>query len=210
MHLSAYGQYPSMTSQEQCWNANVHRTNRLLENAGRMIYAGTSVGTADKYPYGLTKAIASESVLKRGGVVLRLFSVYGPGELDTRLMPMVVRRGLDGHYPDFASADAAHDFVYVADVARAFVRAIEAKSWTYDIGTGVQTTIRDVAAASKKVFGIKTEPKFDCFPARSWDKKAWVADPRPAFREFGWKPMYGLEDGLCKMAEALQPPLSVS
>ena len=49
---------------------------------------------------------------------LRLYSVYGPLEDSSRLIPAVVRRGPKGGYPPFVNPDISRDFVYVDDVVR--------------------------------------------------------------------------------------------
>ena len=90
---------------------------------------------------------------------LRLYSVYGPLEDSSRLIPNVIRRGLDGHYPEFVNPAVSRDFVYVDDVTEAFVdTALNLTPADYgesfNIGTGRKTTIGDVAATARELFGI--------------------------------------------------------
>jgi len=48
---------------------------------------------------------------------LRLFSVYGPYEDASRLVPALVRYGLQEKFPPFVDGAISHDFVYVDDVS---------------------------------------------------------------------------------------------
>ena len=54
-------------------------------------------------------------------VTLRLFSVYGPWEEPTRLIPTVIRRARAGLPLEMVSPDVARDFVFIGDVLRALL-----------------------------------------------------------------------------------------
>ena len=56
-------------------------------------------------------------------VNLRLYSVYGPYEDSSRLIPTLALKGLAHQLPPLASPDTARDFVHVDDVVAAFVAA---------------------------------------------------------------------------------------
>lgn len=80
-------------------------------------------------------------------VTLRLYSVYGPYEDPRRLIPTLISLGMRNQLPPLVSPDVARDFVAVEDVVDAFMLSaadpgIE-RGAIYNVGTGVQTTIRD-------------------------------------------------------------------
>ena len=50
---------------------------------------------------------------------------------------------------------------------------------SFNIGTGRKTTIGEVAARSRELFGIASEPSFT-MPERSWDVQDWYANPEKA------------------------------
>src|SRR5262249_27462587 len=111
---------------------------------------------------------------------LRLYSVYGPYEDSSRLIPTVIRRGLEGGYPEFVSPEISRDFVYVDDVIEAFVDAalnLEKPGYgeSFNIGTGQKTTIGDVAAIARQEFGLPGDPQFT-MPERRWDVADWFAN----------------------------------
>ena len=71
------------------------------------------------------------------------------------------------------------------------------------MGTGRQVTIREAVETARELFGIREEPSWGSFEARSWDTTAWVADPSKIRRELGWVPRHTFAEGLRKMADLL-------
>jgi dolichol-phosphate mannosyltransferase len=130
---------------------------------------------------------------------LRLYSVYGPYEDPSRLLPTVVLRGLAGELPPLVDPGIARDFVYVADVAAAYLLAATCASQepgaVYNVGTGNQTSLREVVRVARSALAIPREPVWGSMPNRNWDTTTWVADNRKACRELGWQPVYTFEQG---------------
>src|SRR5262249_48895056 len=135
---------------------------------------------------------------------LRLYSVYGPLEDASRLIPNVVRFGVDGRLPEFVSPDVSRDFVYVDDVTEAFIDAAlnlppDAHGDSFNIGTGAKTTIGDVATIARDLFGVRDEPTFT-MPSRSWDTTDWFARIDKARDVLGWQPRTSFRGGLERTA----------
>jgi dolichol-phosphate mannosyltransferase len=135
---------------------------------------------------------------------LRLYSVYGQLEDSSRLIPTVIRSGTQGSYPDFVHPNISRDFVYVDDVVEAFVdTALNLKEEDYgesfNIGSGCKTTIADIAAIARQLFGIDHEPEFSSMPDRTWDVSDWYANPDRAYRRLNWRPKTSLSEGLDRM-----------
>lgn len=136
---------------------------------------------------------------------LRLYSVYGPLEDPARLIPNLIRLGLEGTYPEFVHPDVGRDFVYVDDVAEAFVDAAlnltgDDHGESFNIGTGRKTTIGECAGAARALFGIVDEPRFT-MPDRSWDVEDWYADIARARDRLGWEPRTAFAEGLGRTAD---------
>jgi len=158
--------------------------------------------------YARTKAAAtawcSWKARESGAAIttLRLYSVYGPWEEPTRLIPRLIVEGRQGRRPPLADPTTARDFVYVDDVVEAFLLASRKSDpgvgAVYNIGTGRQTTLADAVRAADELFGIKSEPAWVSMPDRSWDTSAWVADCRLIREELGWEPKVGFGEGLRK------------
>ncbi len=113
---------------------------------------------------------------------LRLYSVYGPRESSpTRIIPQIVLAGLRGTYPPLVRPGISRDFVYVFDVCDAFVDAAlniipDFYGQSFNVGTGIATTIGELASISKDIFSIKAEPAFSTMQNRAWDFSGkWMA-----------------------------------
>lgn len=156
-------------------------------------------------PYGQSK-LAAEGYLglyRRlyglEATVLRLGNVYGPRQ-DPRLEAGVVAIFGGALLADqrptvFGDGEQTRDYIYVGDVAAAFLAAsLAAGVGTYNVGTGIETSVvelgRVIAAAADKVF----EPEFA--PARLGEIQRTVVDPAHAAAELDWRAETTLAGGL--------------
>jgi dolichol-phosphate mannosyltransferase len=140
---------------------------------------------------------------------LRLYSVYGPLEDTSRLIPNLLRKACDGMLPSFVDPSTSRDFVHVNDVCDAFIQAAvrmnpDIYGQSLNIGTGTCTTIAELATMTKQLFDIAEEPKFGTMDARSWDLPNWHADPRQAEMAIGWRASTTLSGGLQSTANWVQ------
>lgn len=133
-------------------------------------------------------------------VTLRLYSVYGPGEDHRRLIPSLIAAGGAGEWPRLAAPEIARDFVYVDDVVRAYVLAAEAadlaRGTIFNVGSGTQTTLRDITDVAANLLEIEVPPPWQTMARRSWDTTTWVADPRRIRERLGWRAEIDLVEGL--------------
>jgi nucleoside-diphosphate-sugar epimerase/glycosyltransferase involved in cell wall biosynthesis len=162
-------------------------------------------------PYAVSK-VAINTYLRFMGrhhgfpcINLRLYSVYGPLEDTSRLFPNLIRQALSGRLPPFVDPLTSRDFIYVDDVCDAFILAAakinpNLYGESFNIGTGIQTTIAELADVAKRVFNIEELPQFGKMQGRAWDLKNWYANPNKAAELLDWRPTVKVEDGLRKMA----------
>lgn len=226
----AYGAYSFEQDNERIYQTNVLFKQQLVEELLRrrvqcFIHAGSSseYGAESAAPgeqapatpnshYAVSKNAAASLVWYAGHHLglrcanLRLYSVYGPLEDRSRLIPTLVARAAVGELPPFVEPETSRDFVYVDDVTRAFLCAAvhlrpEHYGESFNIGTGRKTTIRDLAATARRLFGIAAEPAFASMESRQWDTRDWYANPARAEAQLDWKPMVALEDGLQRTAQ---------
>ena len=105
-------------------------------------------------PYGEHRVACEELVRARcahdglRAVCLRVFSAYGPG-LRRQLLWDICRRAAQGDEVELAgTGEESRDFGHVTDVAAAVAAATGAPGWDgdpYNVGSGAQTTVREVA-----------------------------------------------------------------
>lgn len=88
------------------------------------------------------------------------------------------------------------DYVYVLDVVDAFAKACgdRGNGRRFNVGTGVQTSDRDLHTLVAAAAGAQDEPVFA--PPRLGDLPAMAVDPGPARDGLGWEPRTGLPEGL--------------
>jgi UDP-glucose 4-epimerase len=134
-------------------------------------------------------------------VHLRVFMVYGPGQLDRRkLVPYVTVSLLRGEEPRLTSGTRAVDWIYVDDVVEAFLRAAVTPGLggrSLDVGSGDLVTARDLAERLSDLVGGDAEPAFGAIPDRVLERVR-AADPAPAADAMGWRPQTSLDDGLAQ------------
>jgi dolichol-phosphate mannosyltransferase len=225
----AYGAYSFETDSQLIYNTNFNFTVRLLERLlARSISAYIHAGSSSEYgenasgpsesdpafpnsDYAVSK-LASANLISffgtRKGLPcanLRLYSVYGPFEDSSRLIPVIIKRGLEGGYPELVNPAISRDFVHVDDVTEAFVDAslnLTPADYgaSFNIGTGRKTTIAEVAEAARELFGITEVPSFS-MPERAWDVKDWYANIEKARSRLNWQPRTCFRDGLMRMSQ---------
>lgn len=139
-------------------------------------------------------------VEKRPVVTLRLFSVYGPHERKTRLIPAVIDACLHKYELKLSSPSIVRDFIFVNDVIDVCLEIDKLKKnigQIFNIGTGRQTSIKQVVDTVSKLTGHRPTCLWN-EDQRSWDTKNWVADCSKTEKLLGWKHSTDLEVGLKK------------
>lgn len=222
---SSYGAY----SFENDWE-RIHATNfssfvRIMEifqkrDLVAYIHAGSSSeygsnaqGPSENSPllpnshYAVSKAAASMALTYFGKTMglpvanLRLYSLYGPYEDSSRLIPTLCKKSLQGEMPFFAARKVSRDFLHVKDAVRAFVDAAfvmgpALHGESFNIGTGRKTSLEELAQMARRLFALSQEAEFDSKVGHAWDVEEWFANPRKASELLGWKPRILLEEGL--------------
>lgn len=140
------------------------------------VYAQTSK-PGESYIYGTGKLaahMASKSVASSMGIEHLwglITNAYGPGELSPRFINTTLRRVLRRESLKFTSATQNYDFVYVADVAKAFVSignyGIPFKNYT--IGSSKPAPLRSFICQMLQVAGTDISPQFGDVPFKGVD-----------------------------------------
>jgi nucleoside-diphosphate-sugar epimerase len=227
-HLAAHGAYSWQTDAESIFQSNTLGTLHLAESCAArgfdaFVHAGSSseYGLKDHAPsereapepnsaYAVAKVGATllcRQLAEQHGLhmsTLRLYSVYGPWEDPRRLMPTLVQRGMRGELPALVAPETARDFVHVEDVLDAFLlaaeRRVQGSNGIYNVGSGRQTTLRELVALAIGALEIPASPQWGTHEARAWDASVWVSDPAKIAEELGWRARRELGSGLSGMA----------
>jgi len=137
-------------------------------------------------------------------LVLRYFNVYGPGqnvEYAGVIQKFIDRVSVGKPPIIFGDGSQTRDFIHVLDVARANVNAVRSKvkHGIFNIASGREISIRELADLISKISGRKVEPSYT-EPRPGDIKRSW-ADISKAAEVLGFKPEISLEKGLHLMLE---------
>jgi nucleoside-diphosphate-sugar epimerase len=186
-------------------------------NIRKIVYSASSTHYGNRPPphtedmspefltlYGLTKYAGEQYCLlfdKMYGVpaiTLRYFNVYGPRQPTTGVYALVLgiflRQWAAGQpLTIHGEGVQRRDFIHVSDVVKANIRAFESSvhGETFNIGSGINYSIRDVANM------ISSHQLFE--PRRKGDAEATLADISKAKRLLGWLPEIDFPQGVKEM-----------
>jgi len=145
------------------------------------------------------------SVAQSAGVAianLKLQHVYGPQDGQRKFVPHIIQVCTSGEKSiELTIGAQTRDFVYVEDVAQAFLAALTGTAITkgscfeIDVGTGTSITLREVVELIKQKTGSATELKFGAVEYAPNEIMHSVADVSAAKR-IGWSSRTSLEEGL--------------
>jgi UDP-glucose 4-epimerase len=212
---------------------NVTGTLNLLlaaRDAGvkRFVFSSSSAvyGNTDKLPSQESDAPSSESpyaVSKKSGedycglftklygletVCLRYFNVFGPRQNPeskySMVIPMLIDNLVNAESPEIHwDGRQSRDFVYVGDVVRANVLALEKKDVAgqmFNVGSGEAHSILDILEKLKSILNTSdTAPAFK--PKRECDVRKTLADLSKAKALLGYHPAMRFDDGLAHSVE---------
>jgi len=226
IHCAAYGAYDSQNDVQRIYEVNLQALRYILESlrAARQLRCFIQAGTSSEYGfnsagpsedaitipdshYAVSKVAATALVrfyaakYQLPAWCLRLYSVYGPLEDGSRLIPRLLIEAKQGRFPPLVQPNISRDFVFMDDVSQAFeqvvLKANDLKPGEiYNIGTGTGTTLRSLVALTKRLFRLTTKPRWGSMPGRHWDHRTWYSDPRKAREELGWRAETALDAGL--------------
>jgi UDP-glucose 4-epimerase len=133
--------------------------------------------------------------------ILRYANIYGPRqgvrEEGAVVAVFATRMAADQPVTVDGTGQQTRDFVYVGDCVTANVAALERGSGgAFNIGTGRETSIREIFDGMAEVAGYTHQPQFG--PARKGDVVRIVLNPGLARETLGWQAAMPLHEGLTK------------
>ena len=175
----------------------------------RRLPIGEDQPFAPESPYGISKT-ASEYYLRYFAAnfdlrytALRYANVYGSRDTisSEHVITVFTKRLLDGLPPIIHwDGEQAKDYVYVDDVVRANVLALDhGDNEAYNIGSGQPISVNTIYQLLTKITGINISAQYG--PKRMGDVRLFYFDCAKAQRDLGWAPQVAFEDGLAKAVE---------
>ena len=233
IHLAAMWLLHCKDFPRTAFDVNIQGTFNVLEacvhnNVKRLVYSSSAsvygdaveVPMTEEHPfnnrnfYGATK-IACEAMCRayfdRYGldyVGLRYMNVYGPHQDQTAaytgVVPIMLNK-IDENEAPVINGDGtqAYDFIYVEDVAKCNVLALQSESTDnfYNVGSGIQTSISELCELILDL--KKSDLKVSYRPYSEDDARRMVQNrigcPKKATAELGFTYNYSLTEGLKKL-----------
>lgn len=156
-------------------------------------------------PYGVSKYCAEQYVSLYNRMfgtehaILRFANVYGPRQGATGeagVVSIFCANGIQGKpLTIYGDGKQTRDYIYVADcVAAVSAAANYGKAGTWNIGTGTETTVLDLAALVTRLTGHRSQPTFA--PARIGELSRSALAWERAAQDLSWRPSTSLAEGV--------------
>jgi UDP-glucose 4-epimerase len=226
VHLAAKASIPeSLADPVGTFDVNVTRLLDVLDasrrsGVGRFVFASSNAAVGDHEPpaseenvphpispYGASK-LAGEAFCQAyaasygiAACSLRFANVYGPFSLHKLSVVAAWLRTVLAGEPLTINGDGeqTRDFIYVEDIARGVLAALDAPRGAvagevFQVGTGRETTINQLAAAVGRATGRRLEIRHG--PASQGDVRRNVSRVDKAAERLGFRASVTLDDGL--------------
>ena len=140
---------------------------------------------------------------------LRFFTVYGPyGRPD--MSPTLFANAIANDKPIkvFNNGDMFRDFTYIDDIVNGIINVVETEQpankdglyyGVYNIGCGHRENLLDFISAIEKSFGKNAKKEY--LPMQDGDVVTTYASTENLQKDFGYKPMITIEEGVPRFVE---------
>jgi len=223
MHFAWYtvpGKYWNARENIQWLQASLNLVQEFSDGGGkRMVGAGTCAEYDLRYGYcsedltplkpqtlyGISKQschLIGLEILKAAKISNawgRIFFLYGPYENKTRLVPSIINSLLERKTAPCSSGTQIRDYLFVEDVADAFVRLLDSSvTGQVNIASGTPVSIREIIDLIATKIGHEELIRYGQHPASPSEEPLIVADNSRLRNEVGWHQHNDLGTGLDK------------
>jgi nucleoside-diphosphate-sugar epimerase len=135
----------------------------------------------------------------------RIFYLYGPGEPPSRLVPSVIGSLLRDEPAQCTHGGQVRDFMYVEDVAAAFVALLDSRvQGAVNIASGSAVAIKDVVNAIADFLDKHDLVRLGAIPVPAGEPDALIADTERLRNEVGFSPSCDLPQGIARTVEHIR------
>lgn len=221
-HLAALSQVvPSIKNPDLCFSSNVLGTYNVAKSClvhnKKMVFSSSRevYGEQEKLPvselvlpdpknnYGASK-VAGEAIIKGLGInytILRLSNVIGTGDKD-RVVPLFIGKAMRDEEIVIYDETKIIDFVDVADVINAFIKALDTKKETYNVGSGISVRLGELATIIKEITNSKS--KIIIKKGEAKEVSRYTADITKIKNELNWVPSITLKASISMIYDSLK------
>ena len=160
-------------------------------------------------PYNASKAGADHAVrayFETFGLPVTITNCsnnYGPFQFPEKVIPLFTTNALDDEpLPMYASTQNKREWLHVLDHCAAIdlVLGAGAPGETYNVGSGIEATIEDIADRVLELAGKPASLK-TIVPDRPGHDRRYLLDATKIREELGWAPARGFDEGLAETVD---------
>jgi len=223
-HCAIYGGYSFQKEEDAILDTNINGTINIIRGLSNIAYESfINIGSSSEYgmknramneddelcpldTYGVSKATATvyaQTVAaseKKPITTIRPFSVFGPYEEKTRLIPSLIDACLHDKEIFIRSPLSVRDYIYIDDVVDFFLTVAGKKTslGILNLAGGRQRSVRDVVRTVERVAKKKLRVKYAEFAIPKLEPRYWIADMKKAKKVLGWRLTTKFESGIRK------------
>ncbi len=161
--------------------------------------------------YGLSKLagerLVNEFYLETNipSIVCRFFNAFGPRETNAHLIPEIHRQVVEGKRKiQLGNLDPQRDFIHTSDMSLALRLLLEKFGTgidTFNIGSGIEYSVREVVQAFERAIGESIEIQVDPARVRKVERQHLCADIQKLSEFLDWKPAISLDRGIQQLID---------
>jgi nucleoside-diphosphate-sugar epimerase len=128
-----------------------------------------------------------------------IFQAYGPGQPSHTLVPAALKAALVGEDFRMTYGDQQRDWIFIEDVADGLIAALDtylAPGESFDLGTGITTSLLEVVRRVYRIVDRGGAPNPGAMPDRPGEAKTQIADANRTEQLTGWRSSISLDEGL--------------
>lgn len=158
--------------------------------------------------YGVTKltgTLLAQAAGRAKGLpvrIFRLFTPFGPGSQEGRLITEIVTRSLKNKPLLLSHPTVSRDFIYVDDVVDLLIEASGRtdlpKGEIYNVGSGNSVTIEEAVVVAMQETKSVSSVKWNAVLKATYDADRWEADMSKTLNTFSWRPKHSFVEGMRK------------
>ncbi len=220
-HLAAISQVmTSIKDPELTYKVNIEATKNIVASCTKhnkkLIFASSRevYGTQEELPVKLNaelnpenpyaaSKLTGEALIKAYGKsfdldynIVRMSNVYGKGDYG-RVIPNFINMFKNNQDVELYGSEKIIDFVHIDDVVDAFVKLKENSGLTLNIGSGIQTSLKDLAKLIKEL--TNSNSTINIVDERQGEVGKFCADISETKTKLTWEPKISLRAGLTQM-----------
>jgi len=187
--------------QDEILRSNLALSERVfgwLERTGAPFLFTTTQLAGTPYAYGRSKALGETHARRLGGLVARLWNVYGAEapEVRSHVIPDVVARAARTGIVHLASSGRERrQFIHADDCAAGLVAQRDAAIAEADLTSGRWIPVHEIGRRLARILDLP-------FEAGGTDGPEHMVEPARMLP--GWSPRIGLDEGLARVVETMR------